>query len=330
MSAGEDDRDLRTPAGKVLGVVVIALLVATLLNSEALVRAGEGMKKGPERDIVLKLGRPIDDVAGFVGLHLPRQGFDRAFGQESKTARNTELEKGSVAILRGPTGASGPNSVAAKLQLRRPTAARPLKLLVTGDSESGYLGAQLATLLPDALVNVDVVPRDGTGLTNPGFFNWEVNAKQEIAARSPDAVVIALGGNDGFNLTVAGTAYPPGTPEWQTEFARRAAVVMATLSERGKRPVYWVPPPSARDPVYDRIYRAQNAATKRAAAVIRGARFVDDYFAFNHGRYTDTLVIDGRRVISRQSDGVHFSRDGALAPAKLVREAMRRDYPTLG
>jgi lysophospholipase L1-like esterase len=334
-----EDRDLKAPAGTVLVVVVVALAFATLFNSAALVRAGEGMKQGPERSVILTLGKPIDDFAGFVGFHLPREGFDRAFGQESKTARNTELENGSLAILRGPTGASGasgtsgatgPAGVSTKLQLRRPTAARPLHLLVTGDSESGYLGEQLADLLPDGLVDVDVVPRDGTGLTNPNFFNWEVNAKQEIHDRSPDAVVIALGGNDGFNLDVGGVAQAPGTPEWQTEFARRAAVVMNALSQGGKRPVYWVPPPTARDPVYDKIYRSQNGAVKRAAAAIRGARFVDDYFAINHGHYSDTLVIDGKRVIARQSDGIHFSRDGALAPAKLVRRAMARDYPTLG
>ncbi len=88
------------PAGRVLGVMLIALAIAALFNSEALVRAGEGMKPGPTRDIVLSVGRPLDDVAGAVGLHLPREGLDLAFGQEPKTAAGTELERGSNAILR--------------------------------------------------------------------------------------------------------------------------------------------------------------------------------------------------------------------------------------
>src|ERR687889_2214720 len=88
------------PAGRVLGVLVIALAIATLFNSEALVRAGEGMQPGPTRDIVLSIGRPLDDVAGAIGLHLPREGLDLAFGQEDKTGEGTELEKGSTAILR--------------------------------------------------------------------------------------------------------------------------------------------------------------------------------------------------------------------------------------
>src|SRR5215210_6507393 len=88
------------PAGRVLGVIWIALAVAALFNSEALVRAGEGMQPGPTRDIVLSVGRPLDDVAGAIGLHLPREGLDLAFGQQEKTASGTELEKGSTAILR--------------------------------------------------------------------------------------------------------------------------------------------------------------------------------------------------------------------------------------
>ncbi len=88
-------------------IVVIALGVAWLFNSEALVRAGEGMKPGTTRDIVLSVGRPLDDVAGAVGFHLPRKGLDLAFGQEQKTASGTELESG---LDRDPEAAGGPTA----------------------------------------------------------------------------------------------------------------------------------------------------------------------------------------------------------------------------
>src|SRR3954468_3585923 len=88
------------PAGRVLGVILIALAIAALFNSEALVRAGEGMQPGTTRDIVLSVGRPLDDVAGAIGLHLPREALDLAFGQEPKTGSGTALERDSKAILR--------------------------------------------------------------------------------------------------------------------------------------------------------------------------------------------------------------------------------------
>lgn len=315
------DRNLTMPAGRVLGVIVIALAIAVLFNSEAMVRAGEGMQPGPTRDIVLSVARPIDDVAGTIGLHLPRKALDLAFGQEDKTASGTELEKGSAAILHRKT---------TQRSFRQPTTADPLAVLVTGDSEAEFLGQRLIDQAPAGLLDVTTVARNGTGLTNPAFFNWEINAQQEVADRDPDAVVMVIGGNDGFNVQTAdGSLYNPGDPGWETEFARRVAVVSSVLSGDGKRPVYWVPPPTARDPKYNAIYASQNRAVERAAEAVSALRYVDVYSTLNHGRYSNELRIDGRRVLARQPDGVHFTREGAVAPVRLILGAMAEDFPVL-
>ena len=316
------DRDVSMPAGRVLVVIVVALTVAALFNSEAVVRAGEGMGEGPTRDVVLAVGRPLDDAAGAVALHLPREGLDELFGQEPKTAGGTLLESGSTAILR-----SRPREPA---QFRQPSPARPLRVLVTGDSQAEFVGQRLVDVAPPGLIRTDVVARNSTGLTRPEFFNWEVNARQEVAARRPDAVVMLMGGNDGFNVEVDGDSYGPFTPEWETEYARRAAVVMRVLSSRGRRPVYWAPSPTARDQELNRIFRVQNFAVARAAEAVPGARYVDIFNTIDGGRFRAISRIDGKRVISRQPDGVHFSRDGAVVPARVVLRAMARDYPALG
>lgn len=317
------DPRLTMPAGRVLLVVLVALLVAALFNSEAIVRAGEGMKPGTTRDVVLSVGRPLDSVAGFAGLHLPRKGFDMAFGQESKTASGTELETGSAAILRRKAKRD------ARPVWRQPTAQRPLDVLVTGDSEADLVGLRMADLDTDDLLEVETVARNGTALTNPGFFNWELNAEQEMAARDPEAVVMSIGANDGFNVDVGGELFAPGTPEWETEFARRAAVVMTTLSGDGERPVYWVAPPTARDATYNEIYRSQNRAVERAAESVEGARYVDVFSTINDGEYSDQVEVDGRKILGRQSDGIHFNREGAEVPARLILEAMAEDYLAL-
>jgi hypothetical protein len=315
------DRNLTMPAGRVLGVVLIALAIAALFNSEALVRAGEGMKPGPTRDIVLAVGHPLDDATGAVGLHLPREGLDRAFGQEDKTEANTELEKGSTAILR-------PRSE--RQSFRQPTIGAPLKVLVTGDSQATFLGQQLTEQAPPGLIEVETVARNGTGLTNPAFFNWEVNARQEVEDRDPDAVVMAIGGNDGFNVqTGEGSLFNPGEMGWETEFARRVAVVSAVLSGGAERPVYWVPPPTARDEELNRIFASQNRAVERATEGVPALRYVDVYSTLSKGRYSDELRIDGRRVLARQPDGIHFTLEGAVAPARLILDDMAEDFPAL-
>ena len=138
-----------------------------------------------------------------------------------------------------------------------------------------------------------------------------------------------MGGNDGFNVIVDGQSYGPFTPEWETEYARRTAVVMRELASGGRAARYWAPSPTARDEEFNRIYRVQNFAVERAAPAVPGARYVDLYTTIDGGRYRAITRIDGRRVISRQADGVHFTRDGALVPARLVVRAMARDYPAL-
>ena len=201
------------------------------------------------------MGRPLDDAAGAVGLHLPRKGLDLAFGQEPKTAAGTELERGSNAILRQN------RQKEVRQQLRQPTRARPLRVLVTGDSQAEFLGQRLIDQAAErAARRDDAVARNGTGLTNPAFFNWEINARQEVETRDLDAVVMAMGDNDGFNVeTPDGSLYNPGDPGWETEFARRIAVVSSVPSSGGKRPVYWVPPPTARDPSSTRSSGARTA-----------------------------------------------------------------------
>jgi uncharacterized protein len=315
-------KDLAMPAGRVLGVIVIALLVATLFNSEAIVRAGESMERGPTRDVVLSIARPLDDVAGAVGLHLPREGLDLAFGQEDKTAEGTELEEGSTAILR-------PNRRKREQQsFVQPTPDDPVEVFVTGDSQAEFIGQLLTDALPDDLFDVEIAARNSTGLTNPEFFNWEINAQQEIAAREPDAVIMVIGGNDGFNVLVGDQLYGWQDPEWLTEYARRAAVVMRALGA-GERPVYWVPPPTARDEEQNGIYEAQNRAVEDAAAAVPGARYVDIFNTINDGEYSDELTIDGDRVLARQPDGIHFTREGAEVPVRLILRAMARDYEAL-
>lgn len=318
-----EDPRLTMPAGRVFLVVLIALLTAAIFNADAMVRAGEGMKLGTTRDITLSVARPLADVTGFLQLDEPRKGFDAAFGQESKTASGTELETGSKAILKKKAKRE------AKPVWRQPTPAEPLDVLVTGDSEADLVGLKMADLDTDDLLTVDTVARNGTALTNPGFFNWELNAEQEMSSRDPDAVVMLIGANDGFNVEVDGELFAPGTPEWETEFARRVAVVMKTLSGDGKRPVYWVPPPTARDQTYNEIYRSQNRAVALAAESVEGARYVDIFSTIGNGRYSDDIEVDGRKVLGRQSDGIHFNREGAEVPAGLVLAAMAKDYPAL-
>ena len=203
-------------------------------------------------------------------------------------------------------------------------------MFVTGDSQAQFVGEILTDMLPSDLFDVSVVARNATGLTNPEFFNWEINARQEIAARKPDAVVMVMGGNDGFNVLarrhalrprrprVADRVRPPrGRGDARARLERQAAGLLGAAADR------------ARHRSTTASTRPRTGPSSRPPRPCPAARYVDIYNTINHGRYSDELKIDGRRVLARQSDGVHFSREGAVVPARLIFRAMARDYKVL-
>ena len=67
-----------------------------------------------------------------------------------------------------------------------PTPADPLEVLVLGDSLATHVGQQMSAQLANSkLVDVKTVWRNGTGLTNPAFFNWEAGARPWCATSVP-------------------------------------------------------------------------------------------------------------------------------------------------
>ncbi len=329
----------------------MALLAAALLNSAAMVRAGEGMDDGVTRTLVLAVARPIDALASTVGLDLPRRGLDAVFGHSAWVAEGTALTDGGDDVLDLPVAPSAtasptpdgpgptkepsepellyPQDVGGITKVTRPTAKDPLKVLVTGDSLASYIGVAMAN---DVGTRGSVVVKtyNGTGLTRPDFFNWQVAAEKLSRERSPDVVAMMMGGNDGWNMTHDGESMSWGTPEWIQEYARRVAVVSRTFLAEGADRVYWAGPPTARDGKWNGIFRDINAAVTRAVRATPGARFVDVFEGTSDdGRYTSTLVVDGKKVNARQSDGIHFSLEGSPAPAGMFFDLLEREYGAL-
>jgi hypothetical protein len=337
-------RARRVPAGQAIATVLLALALAWLLNSESVLRKGEGMDPGVTRTVVLAVAGPVNSFAKMVGLATPRAALDAALGHQSYVAANTALETGSDDILNAPIptpSASGPKQhhqavtvlypqdVGGITKIHPPTVSRPLRLLVTGDSLATYPGDQLANL-SSAKVHVMVHSFNGTGLTTPGSFNWQLAAQNLVDDYHPDAVVMIMGANDGWDMKHDGQTLDWATPSWQHEYARRIAVVMQTFLRQGVDRVYYGGPPTAPASNYQRIFASINGAGEEAAAALPGARWVDLFNGTSsHGRYSRSEVYKGKRIDARQGDGLHWSYDGSLLPASLFLHALEREYGPL-
>jgi hypothetical protein len=310
-------------AAKACRIVVIAFGVMSLLNSQAFVRAGEGMDDGWIKTVTLGVARPVDDVATFLRLDRPRARVDALLGREAETEPGGEPAPLTPPVVPSPGASTAPANpdasesaapAAPTVDFRDATAAAPLHLFITGDSMIEFWGSKLINAADDkGAVKGKVDVRYGTGLVRPDFFDWQAHAPKVMAEQDPEAVMLMMGGNDGQNIKLAsGQILQAASAEWQAEYQRRAASLMAALSSGGRR-VYWVGMPIPKSSKLRPRFESANAAAAAAAAANPAVRFVDIWSLFaKNGAYADYLPdASGRPVLVRARDGIHLSRDGA-------------------
>ena len=330
-------------AGKALIVVLVALLVAGLLNSNWMVHTAEGMRPGLGRTVVHAVAVPFDVVGSALALDRPRQQLDLLLGREPVTVDSGEIEVDTVSapvvdsatlakpgVITPPPPPVYPPRVA-PAKVAHPTAAKPLSVLVIGDSLTTYTGNRLAELFAhQKIAKSKVIWRDGTGLATPQFFNWATWALSTIEKEKPDAVVVILGGNDNQDMQRQSAYFPRGTDAWQKEYQRRVSVVTQAMINRGVDRVYWSGPPTARNSHDNDLYHQLNVAVSNATTGIKGAHFVDLAGpTAQDGQWVDTLVFGNDAFRARMGDNFHWSWKAAQITSKLVSDAMGRDYGPL-
>ena len=322
------------PAGRVLVVMLTALLVAGFLNSEAMVGAARALPDGPTKTVLLGVTRPIDWIARHTFLDAPRHRIDAALGREqvpgpARRAVPQVPPAGSPGAGASPTSEPTP-----AVRLRDASAAAPLSLFITGDSMIESFAPRLINRADDTgAVKGTYEVKHGTGMVRDDVLDWPVHAAAVVAARRPEAIIVMMGGNDGQNIDLgADGILQAGSAEWQAEYELRARRMMAALTADGRK-VYWVGMPIARSAKLTPRFRSANAAVAAAARATPGVTFVDIWttFADANGRYADYLPdASGRKVLMRNRDGIHLSRAGAAVLVDKVFPLLDRDWKLSG
>jgi lysophospholipase L1-like esterase len=210
-------------------------------------------------------------------------------------------------------------------RLRRVLRAKPpgghLRVLATGDSMIQLVDSFIRARSGAATVRSDA--RVSTGISKPSLLDWRAHARDQATGIRPDATVVFLGANDGFPMAGADCCGAP----WIAEYARRAREMMRTYARGGRGRVYWLLLPAARDGFFRETFPAVNAALRRAAAGLEDdVRLIElDEVFTPGGRFRKSMLVGGKRVRVRQSDGVHLNTTGAALAARLVVAALRRD-----
>lgn len=326
------------PAGMVLVVVVVAMVLATFVSADSIERKSNGRPDNAEWRKTT-----ADALATFsstFGLDAPGRAADDAAGSllgraERTTAENNlddllaEMQGGSstTAATESPVtepGASVPEQVTTttidnRPKLPTPTPAAPLKMWVGGDSISYDFGIAVENIaLESKLFTVTRDSRASTGLTRPDYFNWPENlVRNVITTQDPDVIMVMFGANDAQNIPMPPPigGYVLGSEEWRTEYRDRVGKTMDLLrSPENDRLVMWVGQPimgpqSGVEHLDQINYIYYSEAKKRP-----WVQYFDSYpfFSDASGAYAKTLAnADGAEQVMRANDNIHLSSFGA-------------------
>lgn len=345
MTTFEPDASPTTSVAHVLFVFAFGGILGVLLCAQGLMHSADSMDAGPTRSATAWAGRQALRAERWMQLESAWQSAETDLGKNPGSAPSSMM-------LSDPASAGPFNPAAAYMAarwtyrhaasgrpsgglpaLRIPSQSDPLRLLITGDSLTGYLGPDLVdAAYGKGPVSGTTDTHDGTGLTSPNFVDWSSVAQQQVAGDNPDAVVVMIGGNDFQNMvTPNGPVLIAGTPAWRAEYTRRAEVCMRIWAQDGTHRVYWLSVPPARNPAWAATDVQINVALRDAARRVPGARFLNVLAPVtNHGHYADFVLRHGQQTLVREPDGVHLNETGSEIVASEVLPVIVRDWHLSG
>jgi lysophospholipase L1-like esterase len=310
----------RFSAWDAVKAVTLTTVLLLIFAGGSVRKAADELDPGLGRDIVKAIGGPT----GWVSDRLPFADTRRDL--TSWLSPDQQLTGGGFEAGGASPGRAAPVSPPV------PTSPQPLhRLLVTGDSLSTPIDIEIARKLADQGAGVQVTrdPHLATGISNSGLVDWGQLSSTQAANDDPDAVVLFIGANEGYPMPGPnGAQVSCCGPQWEAVFRSRVGQMMDNYLRGGVQRVYWLTIPAQRDPARKPIADAVDNAIQQAAAD-RGAavRVVDLRPTFTpDDSYRDSIEIDGKQTIVRESDGIHLNEEGSSLAADLVLGAVDRDF----
>ncbi len=126
------------PAGRVLLAGAFALVLAALLNADALVRDAEQKPFGRSRDVSLAVWRPVQSVSHALGLSWPRRWADEALGRDVGDGEVLEVVLASPEEVSSTSGdSSGSGGIEPGAQPPDPAVPAPTTVEASGGPGEG-------------------------------------------------------------------------------------------------------------------------------------------------------------------------------------------------
>jgi hypothetical protein len=311
------------------GVVVLALalFLAALLQAEGLRKQAEIQPSGFQRDVALRVTKPLVSFSRALHLTTPRHELQVAIGRENEDRIDTQVHlslppPATTPVTSTPKPHKPPKTVKPLF-----TSAHPLRVWVAGDSLAQVPGDALERI-GGAIDVVGVESRLSTGLARTDLYNWFTRIQQAPRHLHPNVVVFSFGADDAHDYMGGAHVGPFGSPSWIAEYRRRIDGVTRELNAEGIR-VVWLGLPIPDGPGFRKSFPVVNAILEGVAhAHTKDATYVDTWHRLDdfHGRYAQYLRIHGKLTQIRASDGVHYTQAGGDLVAAEVVASLRAWY----
>lgn len=314
--------------------VFVTAFVLVLINGNSMTNAGERLKPGIQRDVVLAVGKP----AGWIADQLPfsdvAHDLTRGLSPDTQLAEeggfDQPLTTGAAAGAADQVPLVTPDAFSSVAIGAKPPAKLPLgTLLITGDSLSQPLDTELGRELSDEGVKVVRDAKLGSGISKTDIVDWGRLSVTQTEKEEPDAVIMFMGANEGFPMKGPdGKELDCCTAEWASVYANRARQMMNTYRRGGKTHIYWLQIPVQRKPARQAIAKVVNAAIAVAAQPWGDqVTVVDTNPTFTPGgKYRDAMDIGGKDTIVRESDGIHLNEAGSKLLAQQMVARMKTNF----
>jgi hypothetical protein len=309
--------DKGMPAGRVIGVMVVALAIGLILNAPDIQRTADRQEAGWRRDVAIAMIQPFDWFSRTLRLDTPHNLIDAAIG------RPADLNPAATTTTTTAVPVATPETTTTTAPSRREiTAADPLRMFIGGDSMVGQFGPMLEnTAEAGGLVQVtEVLYEFSSGLTRPDFLDWPVRLREIREVQDPDVIVLFFGGNDAQAVQIEGVWHEFGSDTWLTEYRARVGDLMAELDEDG-RDVYWMGMPIVRSDDFRQKVEVLNEIYRSEAERFEGVTYVDSWSVFTgpDGGFSEYLTDDnGDLVDMRLNDGIHLTTAGGIRLAEVT------------
>lgn len=196
------------------------------------------------------------------------------------------------------------------------------RILLVGDSLMQGLAPHLITNLKRKYkVESMDLSKHSTGLTYPAFFDWPATVEDAFELEDYSVVIIFLGANDPWDMTINGRYIRFGSEPWAAVYRERVARIINTAAQHRARLVWLGVPPLGREDLVGKAPKLNAIYAEEAGKMPLFARFVatDPTLTADGSSFTKFLELPDRgSVMVRTDDGVHFTTQGHRLLANLT------------